>query len=188
MCSVRPLSAHRKLIPVAAVITRAVTVGVTDARAHNRAAIGRPVIVVVGRVIRGRVIITAIIPGYVWVYGALLHSLLLFSSDDSLSLSSEFPFFFRDRRFASAESELRRIRTILISQFPLSQLPQSEHHVAPTRPVRITSLIIRIVPCPSFGRGFQPPETTCKARDRRTAGREIIDSCCISARPSCCAA
>jgi len=88
-----------------------------------------------------------------FVCGALLHSLLLFSSDDSLSLSSEFPFFFRDRRFASAESELRRIRTILISQFPLSQLPQSEHHVAPTRPVRITSLIIGIVPCPSFGGG-----------------------------------
>ena len=62
----RPLSARRKLIPVAAVITRAVTVGVTDARAHNRAAIGRPVIVVVGCVIRGRVIITAIIRGYVW--------------------------------------------------------------------------------------------------------------------------
>src|SRR5439155_21918799 len=49
-----------------------------------------------------------------FVCGALLQSLLLFSSDDSLSLSSEFPFFFRDRRFASAESELRRIRTILI--------------------------------------------------------------------------
>jgi hypothetical protein len=50
-----------------------------------------------------------------FVCGALLQSFLLFSSDDSLSLSSEFPFFFRDRRFASAESELRRIRTILIS-------------------------------------------------------------------------
>jgi len=179
----RPLSARRKLIPVAAVITRAVTVGVTDARAHNRAAIGRPVIVIVGRVIRGRVIITAIIRGYVWT----LRTSARKSCGDACAEQREqkpsfagpcftvcdcfhqmipfpcvlnFPFFFRDRRFASAEGELRRIRTILISQFPLSQQAQSEHHVAPTRPVRITSLIIGIVPCPhsvvgrAVGHGF----------------------------------
>jgi hypothetical protein len=35
---------------------------------------------------------------------------------------------------------------------------------------------------------LQPPETTCKARDRRIAGQKITDSCCVPARPSCCAA
>jgi Family of unknown function (DUF6428) len=35
---------------------------------------------------------------------------------------------------------------------------------------------------------LEPPETTCKARDRRTAGQEIPDLCCVSARPACCAA
>jgi hypothetical protein len=35
---------------------------------------------------------------------------------------------------------------------------------------------------------LQPPETTCKARDRRIAVQKITGSCCVSARTSCCAA
>ncbi len=38
---------------------------------------------------------------------------------------------------------------------------------------------------------LQPPETTCKARDRRTAGQEITPNAfeaSVPARPSCCAA
>jgi hypothetical protein len=35
---------------------------------------------------------------------------------------------------------------------------------------------------------LQPPETTCKARDRRIAVQKITGSCCVPAPPSCCAA
>jgi hypothetical protein len=35
---------------------------------------------------------------------------------------------------------------------------------------------------------LQPPEPTCKARDRRIEVQKITDSCCVPARPSCCAA
>jgi Family of unknown function (DUF6428) len=34
----------------------------------------------------------------------------------------------------------------------------------------------------------EPPETTCKARDRRVAAREITDACCVPATPSSCTA
>jgi hypothetical protein len=34
----------------------------------------------------------------------------------------------------------------------------------------------------------EPPETTCKARDRRVAGREITDVCCVPATPLGCTA
>jgi Family of unknown function (DUF6428) len=35
---------------------------------------------------------------------------------------------------------------------------------------------------------LEPPQTTCKARDRRTAALLATDSCCAPAAKSCCAA
>jgi Family of unknown function (DUF6428) len=35
---------------------------------------------------------------------------------------------------------------------------------------------------------LEPPETTCKARDRRITAHEITDGCCVTARPSGCTA
>jgi uncharacterized protein DUF6428 len=35
---------------------------------------------------------------------------------------------------------------------------------------------------------LQPPVTTCKARDRRAASRQINESCCVTKTQSCCAA
>jgi Family of unknown function (DUF6428) len=35
---------------------------------------------------------------------------------------------------------------------------------------------------------LEPPETTCKARDRRITAHEITDGCCVTAKPSGCTA
>jgi hypothetical protein len=35
---------------------------------------------------------------------------------------------------------------------------------------------------------LEPPETTCKARDRRITAHEITDGCCVAAKPSGCTA
>jgi Family of unknown function (DUF6428) len=35
---------------------------------------------------------------------------------------------------------------------------------------------------------LEPPETTCKARDRRVTAHEITHACCLTARPSGCIA
>jgi hypothetical protein len=35
---------------------------------------------------------------------------------------------------------------------------------------------------------LEPPETTCKARDRRITAHEITDGCCVTAKPSACTA
>jgi hypothetical protein len=35
---------------------------------------------------------------------------------------------------------------------------------------------------------LEPPQTICKARDRRIAGEQVTDSCCVPPTRSCCAA